>query len=36
MISANTLPSGRRLVALIVPGGGPHLVAPSGGQLVGD
>jgi hypothetical protein len=28
MISANTLPSRRRLVALIVPGDGPHLVAP--------
>jgi hypothetical protein len=28
MISAHTLPSRRRLVALIVPGDGPHLVAP--------
>lgn len=28
MISANTVPSGRRLVAFIVPGDGPHLVAP--------
>ena len=28
MISADTSPSRRRLVALIVPGDGPHLVAP--------